>query len=1368
MSQATAPTGSYLNSNLFSGYYLDERLSDLDAWNCDVEARETFDELRELWANERALVGSYKEDELLGAWISKVLDTLGFDTIAEPTLPDGGGYVDRLLFESVEARRGAAERKLHDDDEGLFNRACCLLEAKQWNTDFSKRFSEDRQYRDASHQVKFYLERTPEDLQWGILTDGRTWRLYGTKEYETQTYYEVDLPELLDSGDLQAFKYFYLFFRPAAFVETARTTFLDRVWNESETAAQELGEDLQNNVFTALRVLGKGFVETNSLKIDPEDEAARSELKEQSLVLLYRLMFVLYAESRGLIDPDDPTRKAEYDEHFSLDSTRLEILETVDSGESFETEYSGFSTAIWDRLTRLFELIDVGNADLGIPPYNGGLFDGGEHEFLEENGVSDPYIAEVIYRLSTTQTDDGFVLADYADLDTRHLGTIYEGLLEHVFRIAPEEGMAAVSENGGEIWKPATEVSVADAIETVDAGGLYVVNDEGERKATGAYYTPDYVVTYIVEETIDPLVAEIREDLDSRELTPGTEAYVTAFWHRVRELKVLDPAMGSGHFLTRATGYLAEAMMEEVRKLETATLFSEEGIRREISKECIYGVDLNGMAVELAKLSMWLETLAADQPLAFLDHHLKTGNSLVGSDISEVLSDEGSETGQLTFAQVFARTRKRALDHVMDLMGELLAFDNETLSDIKSMEGIYEEIRADPLYGRLFAMANVHTAEAFGLDVPAEAIEQMARAIEDEGEWDGIEGEDWFRTAQAMGDEEDFFHWELEFPEVFFDTDGERMEGAGFDAVVGNPPYLGTKHLETQQKEYYKNKYHSSTGKWDVYCLFTERGIQVTRRKLGYIQPTMFMRRVYGEGLREYISESSANVESIIDLANISVFEGATNYVGILLLDHGGTEDEFEVLPLKENIGLLQDRTIDGYLLRNSDLTEEPWPVIPPTVKKLVDNTPNSFVELRQITTTISEGIKTGHNDVFVLEQSEAKDKGIEKGITKTFLKGKDIKRYAHSSTDLVCIYPYMDGSRIEEKRLSEEYPVAYKHLKEFKSDLESRPSVGPEKREWYELEREREPEIYQSPKILSPDISSHNNFAIDEDENHYFNTKVKSIRLQDNQPIEYKELLGLLNSAVLEYVYRGISPPKRGGYRAYKPAVLSQLQIPTERVEKSIAEYVENILNSKRELETLNLDLLDYLGNYEDGPTLGEMGYQPPSGLADSILTETAESTAFETLRVTEARVEREGGDLRVLAVPYVKPADEAEYETNNRGYATLEPVPAMKFFGLSDAQADLVEAFVPYAVAEADGFAGYRDNATATIPPLDRLESLSLPKLADVESGVERYMDARERAMELDAKIERTDELIDEIVYELYGLTDEEVEIVKEAVGD
>ncbi len=188
-----------------------------------------------------------------------------------------------------------------------------------------------------------------------------------------------------------------------------------------------------------------------------------------------------------MIHPEGEGQNAitEYEENFSLDELRLEIHDEIgEVDDGFTDAYSEYSTTMWSRLEDLFRLIDEGEETLGIPPYNGGLFNRERHEFLTDHEVSNRYLAEVLYRISTTENDEGrYVLADYADLDTRHLGSVYEGLLEHQFRIAPEE-YAAVAEDGGQVWKPATEVTVAEAVEQI-SGGLYVVNDEGERKATG-------------------------------------------------------------------------------------------------------------------------------------------------------------------------------------------------------------------------------------------------------------------------------------------------------------------------------------------------------------------------------------------------------------------------------------------------------------------------------------------------------------------------------------------------------------------------------------------------------------------------------------------------------------------------------------------------------------------------------------------------------------------------------------------------------------------------------------------------------------------------------------------------------------------
>ncbi len=974
MSQATLSDRPYTNSNLFSGYYLDERIQDREEWDCDDAARAAMDDLQSLYDLESGLVDGYKEDPLIDNWIDEVLEVLGFGTNVETTLPEGGGYVDVLLFENTEARRDAAEVYLSSEDTtDLFERGVGLVEAKQWDADFTTRFSDQRPYRNASHQIKHYLERTPERIQWGVLTNGRKWRLYGTNDYETQTYYEIDLPELLERGDLEAFKYFYTFFRPAAFRESGGTTFLDSVWSESETVAQELGEDLQDNVFTALRVLGRGFAETNDLAIEPDDDTGLGELKEQSLVLLYRLMFVLYAESRGLIHPEwgrgrgvrgelQPRRTAPRDSRGDRRGRRRirrrlqraldDDVEPARGPVSPDRRGRGVArdSAVQRRVVQSGDPRFPGRARGQQPPSRGGHLSD-FHDGERRGAVRVGRLRRPRYAAS---------------------GSVYEGLLEHQFRIAPE-AYAAVAADGGQVWKPATEVSVAEAVETVDEGELYVVNDEGERKATGAYYTPDYVVTYIVEETVGPLVDEITADLEEQGLEPGTHEYLGAFYRRVTDLKILDPAMGSGHFLTRATEYLAQQVMEEVREIEGATAFDEQRVRRDVAKECIYGVDLNGMAVELAKLSMWLETLAADQPLAFLDHHLKAGNSLVGSDVTDVLSSETADSdGQLTLEQALARVRQDTLEHVMERMQELLEIDNESLADVKSMEEIYDEVRADPFYQRLFEVANVHTAERFDLDVPEGAYERMARAIDDDEAWAAVQAEGWFQTAQAMSGDEAFFHWELEYPEVFFDDDGEKREDAGFDAVIGNPPWLGTRTgiIEDKMTDYMRDQYVSAVGQFDLAAIFFDQATSLVpgNKTIGFVIPKRIATNESYEGLRERLA-TDRDILSAIDLD--VAFEGVNNDALILITGQDSGEGHAK-------FGERIDKTKIKYWEMNTDTIDTlPFSIIPVNSRneeiKIVNNLIENSESLGSFV-SIDRGAECGmnHDSISTKESSNS------------------------------------------------------------------------------------------------------------------------------------------------------------------------------------------------------------------------------------------------------------------------------------------------------------------------------------------------------------------------------------------------------------
>ncbi|WP_227373700.1 Eco57I restriction-modification methylase domain-containing protein [Haladaptatus halobius] len=1354
MSQATFSTEPYLNSNLFSGHYLDERVDSLDAWDCDEEVRDVFERLRTLWNAEKNLVESYEEDELLESWIDEVVDVLGFGKLSETTLPGGGGYTDRLLFNSTEKRREAAFERMEGRTGATYNLASALLEAKRWDACFTETFREQRSYRDASHQVKYYLERTPEHLQWGILTNGRKWRLYGTKDYETETYYEVDLPELLESSSFEDFKYFYVFFRFSAFRESNGTTFLDTVWNESETATQELGADLQDNVFIALRVLGKGFVETNDLDIGPGDDERLDELKEQSLVLLYRLMFILYAESRHLVNPGDPSSQREYEENFGLDQLRLGILEEVGNAPSenaFEREYSRYSTSMWSQLQNLFSLIDTGKESLGIPPYNGGLFDEDHHEFLAQNEVADRYLAEVIYRLSTTQTKDDFVPADYADLDTRHLGTIYEGLLEYEFRIAPAQ-YGAVTAGEGQVRKGTTDVSVADAVETVERGSLYVVNNDGERKATGAYYTPDYVVTYIVEETIDPLVKDVEDQLGETDLEPGTEEYVVAFWKRVTSLKVLDPAMGSGHFLTKATGYLAERVMERVRELETATLFDEQRVRREISRECIYGVDLNGMAVELAKLSMWLETFATNQPLAFLDHHLKVGNSLVGSNVNDVLRDDGEivdddgddDTTRMTFAQVFKRARQRALEHVMELVRDLLAIDNEALADIKSMEEIYDEIRDDPLYQRLFGMANVHTAERFDLDVPEDAYERMARAIDDEDDWAEIEAIDWFRTAQATADDERFFHWVLEFPEVFFDEGGKSMEETGFDAVIGNPPWVDVKGLK--KPEVLFDFFETSYNRVNIYAAFVEQAssVLVERGTFGFITPNSYLTQSSYLRLRKHVL-ASYGIDTIVRLPD-GVFSGVTMETAILIARRGTSIENDDVTAIvyrrDDDISVISE---NGGTVRECNV--ERWK-------------------------------RTGEMifDVF--------SSRLEKEVVQKIEEGSG--RIEQQFESCLGLTPYDKHRGHTEEQIDER--VFHSDRKE--SEGYHRITTGKgirryrltwEGGEWIRyggwLGAHREKRFFTEPRCIVRQIVSRDERGIhaayfDEE---MFHAQVGFVLLpKDGSEVRARNLVGILDSKLMTFYHRTrFLDENKDTFQ--KILIQDAIEFPLPSGYQGSNSLTYNVREMETLLErrsSLTLSLLDHLGiSTEDGvtgPAITDIGLtQPPKGSGGSILHETTETK--NNLKIERVAVERESTTtVEIELTVRYKPENSAEHETDRYGYTETEIVPALRITELAEVEADLIESFVPVAVDEAGGFAAFREKVTKTNSPLDRLKKLTLPDVGDVRDGLESYVRTKERVDELDEKIERTDDRIDEIVYELYGLTDEEIGIVEEATKE
>ncbi|WP_136590833.1 Eco57I restriction-modification methylase domain-containing protein [Salinigranum halophilum] len=1421
------------NRDLFSNHYLTEHLRQTEPWKevDEAEIREAYDEINELWEDKQDRVEDYNEAQLERNFIRPVFDILGIPFEIEETVMRNARRPDYGFFPSTEAADAAFDR----DD--FYEEAIAVADAKRWGRKLDTRGEEKRDFENPSYQIHAYLQETPP--QWAVLTNGKEWRIYyGPTSHRLDSYYEIDLPELFEfvegEGGIENFKDFYLFFRQQAFrPDRSGDCFLDDVYDESSVFAEAIGEDLQNNIYEAIRVLAEGFLDTN----DDLDEDDLPLIHDSSLIYLYRLIFVLYAESEGrdLLPTDNDIYSASY----SLN----ELKQTVaDNRDETQQHYQTFQTHLWDRLEELFVLIDQGSQgknipkdQLYIPAYNGGLFrtnpdpdDSAEAQFLANHEADDAHLAEVIDLLTRRDADegDGQVFVDYSSLDERHLGSIYEGLLEYKLDVADEPLTVEDEEY--------TPAGGSDEVE-VEEGDVYLRTDAGERKATGSYYTPEYVVEHIVDEALGPLVDGIREDLVGYE-SYHEGGFAEEFAERVFELKVLDPAMGSGHFLVNAVDYLAREIIdaqerqdqqavkrgnnEEVSdpRTEDGELRDINWARRKVAQRCIYGVDLNPLATELAKVSLWLRTLAAEQPLAFLDHHLKTGNSLIGSDIEDIeeLESVGGGSGQNTSLADFGVARKGTIEQLMKIYQDFVAIENRDLADVKEMEAKYSKFERNELRRRLESVANVHTADHFGLkEIPDDAYESMAVALDDDDVWDNIQQSSWFQTAQQWAEKSRYFHWRLEFPEVFYNEDGMSDENPGFDAIVGNPPYVIFKMLSVDIRDYYDQEFDSFVMKGDVYILFMELATDLLRSQgiTGYIVQNKFTKANYGEKIRGKISGE----ETILQLINFNdspVFDITAYPLVLIRKNETPAEDHtFEWQEIKEDDpDQIEDAIRQNELswpIKQKDLSEGIWHQFVSEEGLSADT-----VQLGEFADQIGEGAASGARDVYVVDEETIETYNLEKEFIKPVLRGGDVGKYRISEDDLsYLIYPYEINDGVQELVNESEIPNIICYLKEHEDDLISRRNFG--KRlvdqgyEWYEFKHA--PEGVSKPKILFPDISPENRFAYDETgEKFCLNTIYYLVRNDTLKNYDSNYLISVLNSNFLDYLFKSMSPKVRGGYLRYKSQYVSQLPIPAidfrtptsereDRVSSLVDEYnayiegdgtlplpdengvahdfltelADRMAHLQEERAAFNLGLLDYLGIPANelpdsiaGKALDEI-YIPVPDIADAPLSKTTEE--FDGLRVESVSFETNNSHTVMSVDISYKPDDDDTRETDTYGRLVdeeFETYEAMRFTSLSDVEETLVRSFVPIAVEKSGGFAGFRQTATKTNTLLDRLEKLTLPDANKVQDGLEKYFERKNQADKLDEKIELTDQLIDQIVYNLFGLSNEEQEIVEEDI--
>ncbi len=373
---------TYNNQGLFSTYHLEKIIME----QASDELKSTYEQIKQIYASIAEFADNLNEPQTEEKFIRPVLKILGHTFGVEPVLRTSQGtkQPDYAFFPDQEVLERAHPQI---NSNAFFNTAIAVGDAKAWTRNLDKKLDgpgDPFSNSNPNYQIDFYIRTS--GLTWGILTSGKLWRLYHRDtSYKLDSFYEVDLEKILINEDTEAFRYFYYFFRSDAFaLDTSNQSFLDDVLSGSIRYTVSVSDDLGDKIYLALEELINGFLTFPNTNLNVSDTKM---IHENCLILLYRLLFVLYAESRGLL----PLENREYQSEYSLDALATEIHDKLDDHSTIPKLKSDY----WTRLHDLFTLIDKG-WDEHIPQYNGGLFNPTRHVFLEDNKIGNDVLANVI------------------------------------------------------------------------------------------------------------------------------------------------------------------------------------------------------------------------------------------------------------------------------------------------------------------------------------------------------------------------------------------------------------------------------------------------------------------------------------------------------------------------------------------------------------------------------------------------------------------------------------------------------------------------------------------------------------------------------------------------------------------------------------------------------------------------------------------------------------------------------------------------------------------------------------------------------------------------------------------------------------
>ena len=656
------------------------------------------------------------------------------------------------------------------------------------NEDFDSKIDRNLQKKSHHDVCQQFINFNPE-IKWLFLSNGRILRIL-SKYYHSYSkgYLEFDLENIFANRDEREFDTLYSIIHRSRFIPDYEDHkfLIDVFQKESVSEGVKIGDALRDNIHDAIELLGDELIQQNPQFQDKilANEIEIQEYYAELLRIIYRIIFILYAEQREML----PGVGTLYFEQFSLSSFRFLAEKPIKAEKNYD---------LWKKLFITFQMVNEGNEFLEVNSYNGSLFKNENLSLIFENKLklSNSILLRVIRKLTTSKINNVLQRVNFLEVNEEEIGIIYESLLD---------------------YKP-----------YIDSNSQFQLIEGTERKSTGSYYTPKELIDILIRTTLQPLV-EDRLEKARDDLYDKIKA--------ILDLKICDPACGGGTFLLSALDFLGKSLAEVKAGLDSPSEKDLRKARREVLQHCIYGVDMNPLAVELAKMSLWLRACVKNKPLNFLDNHIKCGNSLIGlgqkTEIEYIspeafLAISGNKaTGippENKKLQNMARERirnqikiqekakqelekqkivritaflveKKTADICSAAFQEIIELpeDNPELIEIKEKK--YQSLKKNPNYQQALTEANIWTSTYFWPfegnalgSIPDNAlIGQLRDNIYNE------EIKNILKNIRVIVKENQFFHWYIEFPEVF------SSERRGFDCILTNPPWetLQLKEME--------------------------------------------------------------------------------------------------------------------------------------------------------------------------------------------------------------------------------------------------------------------------------------------------------------------------------------------------------------------------------------------------------------------------------------------------------------------------------------------------------------------------------------------------------------------------------------------